>query len=194
MSLQKLQKNYNNYLLKVLPISSYYFNLGELCLNVSYQKLIPIMTFLKYHTNCQFKLLSDMTAVDYPSRKDRFDVVYNLLSVRFNTRIRVKVIINEFQSLESITSIYSAAGWFERETWDMFGIFFINHPDLRRILTDYGFEGYPLRKDFPLSGYIEVRYNESKKRVVYEKLMLPQEFRLFTFETPWDKNFKNTIK
>jgi NADH-quinone oxidoreductase subunit C len=135
-----------------------------------------------------------MTAVDYPSRKDRFDVVYNLLSVRFNTRIRVKVIINEFQSLESITSIYSAAGWFERETWDMFGIFFINHPDLRRILTDYGFEGYPLRKDFPLSGYIEVRYNESKKRVVYEKLMLPQEFRLFTFETPWDKNFKNTIK
>ena len=194
MSLQKLQKNYNNYLLKVLPISSYYFNLGELCLNVSHQKLIPIMTFLKYHTNCQFKLLSDMTAVDYPSRKDRFDVIYNLLSVRFNTRIRIKVIINEFQSLESITSIYSAAGWFERETWDMFGIFFINHPDLRRILTDYGFEGYPLRKDFPLSGYIEVRYNESKKRVVYEKLMLPQEFRLFTFETPWDKNFKNTIQ
>jgi len=135
-----------------------------------------------------------MTAVDYPSRKDRFDVIYNLLSIRFNTRIRIKVIINEFQSLESITSIYSSANWYERETWDMFGIFFINHPDLRRILTDYGFEGYPLRKDFPLSGYIEVRYNEAKKRVVYEKLMLPQEFRLFTFETPWDKNFKNTIQ
>jgi NADH/F420H2 dehydrogenase subunit C len=138
--------------------------------------------------NCQYKVLTAITGTDYPERIDRFEVSYELLSLKFNNRLRVKTSINEVGSLESITKVYSSANWWEREIWDMFGIFFSNHPDLRRILTDYGFEGYPLRKDFPLSGYVEVRYDDTVKRVVCEPLELAQEFRSFNFESPWSKS------
>ena len=183
----KLLKKFSQYLLKILPIINYNIYKNELTLNISNKKLIPIFFFLKNHTNCQFKLLSELCAVDYINRKKRFDVIYSLLSIRFNTRIRIKISITELQQLESIVKIYKAANWWERETWDMFGIFFFNHPDLRRILTDYGFEGYPLRKDFPLSGFLEVYYNELKKRIVYEPINLSQQYRLFEFNSPWNK-------
>jgi len=132
----------------------------------------------------------DITAVDYPTREKRFEVVYHLLSISLNTRIRVKVCLDDISSVSSIQSIYKSAGWFERETWDMFGIFFSNHSDLRRILTDYGFEGHPLQKDFPLSGYIEARYNETEKRVILEPIELSQDFRFFEFANPWDADKK----
>ena len=135
----------------------------------------------------QFTLLIDLCGVDFPSRKDRFEVVYNLLSVKYNTRIRIKTCVDDITPVSSVTDVYSTAGWFERETWDMYGIFFSNHPDLRRLLTDYGFEGHPLRKDFPLSGYTEVRYDDSKKRVISEPIELAQEFRYFDFSSPWDQ-------
>lgn len=186
----KLIQQYSQYLLKVLPIINYTLYKNELCINIPFNRLIPVIFFLKNHTNCQFKVLSDLCAVDYVNRQERFDVIYNLLSVRFNSRIRVKVSITELQPIDSIVSIYKAAGWWEREAWDMYGIFFTNHPDLRRILTDYGFEGFPLRKDFPLSGYLEVYYNELKKRVVYEPINLSQQYRLYEFNSPWDKKVK----
>jgi NADH dehydrogenase (ubiquinone) Fe-S protein 3 len=182
-----LIENFGQYLLKVLPIINYTIYKNELSIKIPFNKIIPIFFFLKNHTNCQFKILSDLCVVDYIIKKERFDVVYNILSVRFNSRIRVKVSITELQSIDSIISIYKAANWWEREAWDMFGIFFFNHPDLRRILTDYGFEGHPLRKDFPLSGFLEVYYNELKKRVVYEPINLSQQYRLFEFNSPWDK-------
>ena len=185
--IMKLNSIFSQYLLKILPIINYTFYKKELSINIPSNKIIPIFFFLKNHTNCQYKILSDLCAIDYITKKERFNVVYNLLSVRFNSRIRVKLSINELQPIDSITSIYKAANWWERETWDMFGIFFSNHPDLRRILTDYGFEGHPLRKDFPLSGFLEVYYNELKKRVVYEPINLSQQYRLFEFNSPWDK-------
>ena len=160
---QILFNNYVKYLLKTIPCKNLIISKKELSLNIDANKIIPIFFFLKYHTNCQYKLISDICAVDYPNKINRFTIVYNLLSIRFNSRLRIKVMINELQSINSITSIYKAASWWEREVWDLFGIFFNNHPDLRRILTDYGFEGHPLRKDFPLSGYLEVYYNELKK-------------------------------
>lgn len=181
-----LQK-FSQYLLTILPIISYTIYKNELCINISTNKLIPILFFLKNHTNSQFKILSEICSVDYINKNKRFEVIYNLLSIRFNSRLKVKIQINELQQIDSIINIYKAANWCEREIWDMFGIFFINHPDLRRILTDYGFEGYPLRKDFPLSGFLEVFYNESKKRVVYEPINLSQQYRLFEFNNPWDK-------
>lgn len=180
-----LNLRFVKYILKVLPIINYNLQNKEISINILFKDIIPIVYFFKYHTNCQYKIISDITAVDYVNRKDRFEIIYNLLSIRFNTRIRIKIIINELQSINSITSIYKGASWFEREIWDMFGIFFYNHPELRRILTDYGFEGYPLRKDFPLSGYLEVYYNELKKRVVYEPIQLSQKYRLFNYNNPW---------
>ncbi len=129
----------------------------------------------------------DVTAVDYPSQDLRFQVVYNLLSIQYNSRVRVKTRINEILPVSSATGIYSSAGWWEREVWDMFGIFFSNHPDLRRILSDYGFQGHPLRKDFPLSGYVEVRYDDSEKRVITEPVEIDQEFRYFDFGSPWEQ-------
>jgi len=146
--------------------------------------LLPFLTFLKNHTNTQFKMLIDITAVDYPSRSSRFEVVYQLLSIHYNARIRVKTNVDELTPIESVSSLFPSANWFERETWDMFGICFLNHPDLRRILTDYGFEGHPLRKDFPVSGYVEFRYDDSKKRVISEPVELAQEFRYFDFASP----------
>ena len=148
--------------------------------------LLPFLTFLKNHTNTQFKMLIDITAVDYPSRSSRFEVLYQLLSIHYNARIRVKTKVDELTPIESVSSLFPSANWFERETWDMFGICFLNHPDLRRILTDYGFEGHPLRKDFPVSGYVEFRYDDSKKRVISEPVELAQEFRYFDFASPWE--------
>jgi len=133
--------------------------------------------------------MTDLCAVDYPERKARFEIVYNLISIRYNTRIRVKTSVDEVTPVDSVCDIFQAANWWEREVWDLFGVFFSNHPDLRRILTDYGFEGHPLRKDFPLSGYVEVRYDETQKRVVCEPVELSQEFRAFDFSSPWEQGF-----
>jgi NADH dehydrogenase (ubiquinone) Fe-S protein 3 len=151
------------------------------------QFLIPFFSFLKSHINTQFKVLIDVTAVDYPSRALRFEIVYNLLSISYNARIRIKTCIDETTPVASVTELYSSAGWWEREVWDMFGIFFSNHPDLRRILTDYGFQGHPLRKDFPLTGFVEVRYDDSEKRVINEPVEITQEFRYFDFSSPWEQ-------
>jgi len=160
------------------------FNELEICIHPD--GVIPVLTFLRDHTNAQFKSLADLTAVDIPTRQNRFEIVYNLLSLRFNSRIRVKTYTDELTPVESTVSVYKAANWYEREIWDMFGVFFANHPDLRRILTDYGFEGHPFRKDFPLSGYVELRYDDEVKRVVAEPVELAQEFRKFDLNSPWE--------
>lgn len=151
----------------------------ELTVYVPPSGILPIMKFLKYHTAAEFTQISDITAVDYPTRDQRFEVVYNMLSVRHNSRIRVKTYADEAQPVPSLTSLFDGALWYEREVYDMFGVFFSGHPDLRRIMTDYGFDGHPLRKDFPLTGYTEIRYDEEKKRIVYEPLELTQAFRDF---------------
>lgn len=158
----------------------------ELILTCQGDYIVRLMTFLRDDSNCLFKVLIDICGADYPERADRFDVVYNLLSLRHNQRIRVKVKCNEETLVPSITEVFSAAGWYERETWDLYGIMFAGHPDLRRILTDYGFDGHPMRKDFPLTGRVEVRYDEEQKRVVYEPVKLTQAFRSFDFVSPWE--------
>jgi len=163
---------------------------GELCLVADYMAVARILTYLRDSAKCQFSQLMDVCGVDYLERLPRFDVVYNLLSLTHNIRIRVKVQVEEGIPVPSVTSVFSSAGWWERETFDLFGIPFSDHPDLRRILTDYGFEGHPLRKDFPLSGYVEVRYDEIEKRVVNEPVNLPQAFRNFDFESPWEEMAK----
>lgn len=145
-----------------------------------------VATFLKDDSACQFKVLIDICGVDHPERNRRFDVVYNLLSLTHNQRVRVKVQTDDTTPVPSINEVFSAAGWFEREVWDMYGVMFSDHPDLRRLLTDYGFEGHPLRKDFPLTGFVEVRYDEDEKRVVYEPVKLTQEYRSFDFLSPWE--------
>ncbi len=160
--------------------------LGELVIAVHRGAIIKVLTFLRDDANCQFRLLVDVCGVDYPERESRFEVVYNLLSVTQNQRIRVKLSTDETTPVPSVTGVFSTAGWFEREAWDLYGIFFSDHPDLRRILTDYGFEGHPMRKDFPLTGYVEVRYDEEQKRVVYEPVKLSQAFRSFDFLSPWE--------
>ncbi|HWK47846.1 MAG TPA: NADH-quinone oxidoreductase subunit C [Stellaceae bacterium] len=159
---------------------------GELIVWVRREAIVPVLTFLRDDPRCQFSVLADVCGVDYPDRPERFEVVYNLLSLSHNTRIRVKLATDEDTPVPSATGVYSAAGWWEREAWDLFGIYFSDHPDLRRILTDYGFEGHPLRKDFPLTGYVEVRYDEEQKRVIYEPVKLKQEFRSFDFLSPWE--------
>jgi NADH-quinone oxidoreductase subunit C len=159
---------------------------NELTITVQRSAIVRVLTWLRDDPGCLFKVLVDITAIDWPSREERFDVVYHLLSLKNNQRIRVKVTTDEETPVASVTGVYSGAGWYERETWDMFGIFFADHPDLRRILNDYGFDGFPLRKDFPLTGYTEVRYDESEKRVVYEPVKLPQDFRTFDYLSPWE--------
>ena len=149
-------------------------------------RIEKVLTFLRDNPECLFKQLIDVCGVDWPSRVRRFDVVYHLLSLQFNRRIRVKVETDEDTPVPSVVGIFSSALWFEREAWDMYGIFFSGHPDLRRILTDYGFAGHPLRKDFPLTGYVEVRYSEAEKRVIYEPVKLTQDFRDFDFMSPWE--------
>ncbi len=159
---------------------------GELMLRVARDSIVRVLTFLRDDPRCRFEVLVDVTAVDWPERGERFDVVYNLLSLGHNRRVRVKIAVPDETLAPSVAGVYSAAGWCERETWDLFGVFFSDHPDLRRILTDYGFEGHPLRKDFPLTGYVEVRYDDEAKRVVYEPVKLVQEFRTFDFLSPWE--------
>ncbi len=159
---------------------------GELMVTARRAAIARLMGFLRDDPRCLFQVLVDITGVDYPERPERFDVVYNLLSLKHNCRVRVKTTTDEANPVPSVTGIFSAAGWFEREAWDLFGIYFSDHPDLRRLLTDYGFEGHPLRKDFPLTGYVEVRYDEAQKRVVYEPVKLKQEFRSFDFTSPWE--------
>jgi NADH-quinone oxidoreductase subunit C len=159
---------------------------GEAILWVAAAAVVKVMTFLRDDPKCLFKMLVDICGVDYPEREQRFEVVYNLLSLKHNLRLRVKVATGEDEPVPSVTGIYSVAGWFEREAWDLYGIYFSGHPDLRRILTDYGFEGHPLRKDFPLTGFVEVRYDIEQKRVIYEPVKLRQEFRTFDFQSPWE--------
>ncbi len=157
----------------------------ELTLCVQPASIVKILTYLRDHGDYLFKQLMDVCAVDYPERPQRFEVVYHLLSLKYNQRLRLKIYTDEKTPVPSVISVYSCANWWEREAWDMFGIIFEGHPDLRRILTDYGFEGHPLRKDFPLSGYVEVRYDEAQKRVVYEDVQLPQAYRDFDTLSPW---------
>lgn len=159
---------------------------GELMVRAKRDAVVPVLTFLRDSVNCQFKQLMDICGVDYPEDEERFEVVYNLLSLTHNLRVRVKVRTDEDNAVPTVTGVFSAAGWFEREAWDLYGVYFSGHPDLRRILTDYGFEGHPLRKDFPLTGYVELRYDDEKKRVVYEPVKLTQEFRTFDFMSPWE--------
>ena len=158
----------------------------ELVIWAKSDTLLQVIKFLRDNQNCQFRQLVELTAVDYPAREERFELVYCLLSLTHNQRIKVKFSTSDETPVESVTGLFSSAIWYEREVWDMYGIFFANHPDLRRILTDYGFEGHPLRKDFPLTGYVEVRYDETQKRVVYEPVKLTQEFRNFDFSSPWE--------
>ena len=160
--------------------------LGELSVTVPLAALHSLIEFLRSDAACGYSTLVDITAVDYPGREARFDIVYHFLSMYQNHRIRVRAAVREDEIVPSITSIHPAANWFEREVFDMFGIIFSGHPDLRRILTDYGFRGYPLRKDFPTTGYSEVRYDEAQKRVIYEPVSLVQEYRQFDFMSPWE--------
>jgi NADH-quinone oxidoreductase subunit C len=159
---------------------------GELTVEVQPAQIVAVVDLLRTDATCTFSTLVDITAVDLPERAERFDVVYHLLSMYTNQRIRLKIAVREDEMVPSITPVHPSANWFEREVFDMFGILFSGHPDLRRILTDYGFRGYPLRKDFPTTGYTEVRYDEALKRVVYEPVKLVQEYRQFDFLSPWE--------
>ncbi len=159
---------------------------GELTVKVALSSLTAFVEFLRADRTCRFSTLVDITAVDHPARPERFDVVYHFLSMYQNHRIRIKTAVREDEMVPSVTSVHPSANWFEREVFDMFGILFSGHPDLRRILTDYGFRGYPLRKDFPTTGYTEVRYDDVEKRVVYEPVSLVQEYRQFNFMSPWE--------
>ncbi len=187
MASQALQEH-GDYLTAALAKESPRFEIGhgEAILTLPREAIVRALTFLRDDNNCLYKMLIDICGVDYPDRAERFEVVYNLLSLKHNRRIRVKVTTGEDTPVPSVNSVYSAAGWFEREAWDLYGIFFSDHPDLRRILTDYGFEGHPMRKDFPLTGYVEVRYDTEQKRVVYEPVKLTQAFRSFDFLSPWE--------
>jgi NADH-quinone oxidoreductase subunit C len=159
---------------------------GELTFVVEGHAIVRALTFLRDEPSLLFKELVDLCGADYPARERRFDVVYHLLSVRHNLRLRLKVETDEATPVPSVRGVYPTADWFEREAWDMYGILFSGHPDLRRLLTDYGFEGHPLRKDFPMTGYVELRYDEEQKRVVYEPVQLRQDFRNWDFLSPWE--------
>ena len=159
---------------------------GELIITVAPQNLVKLCKFLRDETQCLFRQAVDICGVDFPEREKRFEVVYNLLSFKHNLRVRVKVHADEDTAVPSVVGIWPAAGWYEREVWDMYGVFFSGHPDLRRLLTDYGFDGHPQRRDFPLSGYVEMRYDDEQRRVVYEPVKLTQEFRDFDFMSPWE--------
>lgn len=167
-------------------MNGYEFAKDELVLHVKRDSIMRVLQFLRDDSECGFSVLLDVCGADYPERKERFDVVYNLLSLNNNQRIRVKVQTSDGVAVPSVVEIFSSATWFERETWDMYGIYFSGHPDLRRILTDYGFEGHPLRKEFPLSGFVELRYDNKLRRVVYEPVKFTQDFRRFDFTSPWE--------
>jgi len=167
-------------------VTDYAVAFGELTIRAEARSILDVITFLRDDPRCQFWCIIDITAVDWPSRERRFDVVYHLLSPKQNVRVRVKVETDEMTPVPSVIDIFPGADWFERETYDLYGVLFTGHPDLRRILTDYGFEGHPLRKDFPLTGYVEVRFDDEQKRVVYDRVRLNQEFRNFDFLSPWE--------
>ena len=169
-----------------LPAAQGQSRFGDDELQVAAPDIARVLTYLRDEPGLRFAQLVDLCAVDYPERPSRFEVVYHLLSVAHNRRVRVKVAVPEDTPVPSVVEVFPAAGWYEREVWDLFGIAFEGHPDLRRILTDYGFQGHPLRRDFPLSGKVEVRYDDGLKRVVYEPVHLPQAFREFDFESPWE--------
>ena len=193
--LQKQQIEFGQSIADMMPHSVYTAIAanGELTLTVPASSIKEVLYFLRDHTSCQFKMLLDICGVDYPERDARFEVVYHLLSIKYNSRIRLKVAVDELTPVDSVVSIFSSAGWYEREVWDLYGVFFSNHPDLRRILTDYGFDGHPMRRDFPLSGHTEIRYDEAEKRIVTEPVELAQEFRVFDFQTPWDQKIEPNI-
>ena len=167
-------------------VAGYEVTRGELTVNAKAADIVKVATFLRTDAACQFICIIDITAVDWPGREQRFDVVYHFLSPRLNQRVRVKVPADEATPVPSLVNVFRGADWFERETYDLYGVLFTGHPDMRRILTDYGFEGHPLRKDFPLTGFVEVRYDDEQKRVVYDKVRLAQEFRTFDFLSPWE--------
>ena len=167
-------------------VQSFHFAGNELCLHVRRDDIVGVLQFLRDDGECQFRILVDICGVDEPENKERFEVVYNLLSLSMNQRVRQKVRTDENTPVPSVTSVFSNAGWLEREVWDMFGVYFSDHTDLRRILTDYGFEGHPLRKDFPLSGHVQLRYDEDLRRVVYEPVQIDQPFRDFGEISPWE--------
>ena len=167
-------------------VTGYVVSFNQLTIAVDIQKIVEVATFLRDDPKCRFVSFIDATAVDYPDREERFDVVYHLLSPVMNTRIRVRGQASETTQVPSIIGVFPGADWFERETYDLYGVIFTGHPDMRRLLTDYGFDGYPLRKDFPLTGFVEVRYDDQEKRVLYEPVRLNQEFRKFDFLSPWE--------
>ncbi len=167
-------------------LKSHQIAFGDLTLMIERDHIATVIRFLREDSECLFETLIDVCGVDYPERTERFEVVYHLLSMKLNQRIRVKLSVDEEAAVPSIVDVFPAANWYEREAFDMYGIQFAGHPDLRRILTDYGFEGYPLRKDFPLTGHVEVRYDDLEKRVVYEPVQLTQEYRNFDFLSPWE--------
>ncbi len=183
-NIHDLEKTVNSGLTTAVKISKVNFN--QLYIDIEIENLISSILFLKTNEKCKFKQLIDITAVDYPEKEKRFKIVYLLLSLEHNLRILINSYINEEDEVPSLTKIFSSANWMEREVFDMYGVSFKDHPDLRRILTDYDFEGHPLRKDFPLTGHTEVRYSEEKKKVVYEPVKLNQEYRNFDSESPWD--------
>ena len=185
MCQQLVVRNLNN-LSKVCPLEKIQLFNSDITLVIKPSILLDIMLFLKYHMLCQCEVLACISAVDYPTNSYRFKLVYELLSVRYNSRIRVKTFTHELRGVESCHNLFLTSSWYECEIWDMFGVFFKSHLNLKRILTDYGFEGYPLRKDFPLSGFIEMRYNENQKRVLNESIEFCQEYRTFTFLSPWE--------
>ena len=159
---------------------------GELMITARAEQIVKVVTFLRDDPQCLFKVMVDICGTDFPERPKRFEVVYNFLSLVHNQRVRVKIEADDETPVPSITGLHNSANWFEREVWDMYGVMFDGHPDLRRLLTDSGFEGHPLRKDFPLTGFVEVRYDDERKRVVYDPVKLPQEFRTFDFLSPWE--------
>ena len=167
-------------------VTGYSIARGELTVDANAADIVRVVTFLRDDPACQFVSIIDVTAVDWPSRELRFDVVYHFLSPRLNQRVRVKVTTDETTPVPSLIDVFRGADWFERETYDLYGVLFTGHPDMRRLLTDYGFEGHPLRKDFPLTGFVEVRWDDEQKRVVYDKVTLAQEFRSFDFLSPWE--------
>lgn len=171
---------------KLLPVFKIQIHQKDISIIVRKEFLLPVLIFFKNHIKYQFKILTCISGVDYPENKYRFKIVYELLSVRYNTRIKIKVFTYELMLLESAGNIFLASNWYECEIWDMFGVFFSNHSNLTRLLTDYGFEGYPLRKDFPLSGFVEASYDYTRKQVSYEKVELSQEYRVFKFSSPWE--------
>ncbi len=167
-------------------VSEYLIAFDQLSLAVDASKIVDVVRFLRDDPACRFVSFTDVTAVDYPGREKRFEVIYHLLSPTLNTRIRLRVAADETTQVPSIIEVFPGADWFERETYDLYGVIFTGHPDMRRLLTDYGFDGHPLRKDFPLTGFVEVRYDDQEKRVLYEPVRLNQEFRKFDFLSPWE--------